>query len=62
MTLPDDLLAHARATSRGNLSAYVERALRGQQLQDAAPDLRAWRQRSANDTEELTGIFGEEIA
>lgn len=62
VTLPDDLLAHARATSRGNLSAHVERAPRGRQLQDVAPDSRAWRERSANDTEEFTDIFGEEVA
>ncbi|MGA4844377.1 type II toxin-antitoxin system CcdA family antitoxin [Streptomyces sp. G45] len=44
VTLPDDLVAHARAASGGNLSAYVERALRAQQLRDAAPAVRAWRE------------------
>jgi post-segregation antitoxin (ccd killing protein) len=65
ITLPDDLLAHARAAAPGgNLSAYVEHALRAQQLSDAAPAVRAWRERAAcdADTEELADIFGEEVA
>ncbi|UQI45943.1 type II toxin-antitoxin system CcdA family antitoxin [Streptomyces sp. HU2014] len=62
VTLPDDLLAHARAASGGNVSAYVERALRAQQLRDAAPAIRAWREKAANDTEELADLFGEDLA
>jgi post-segregation antitoxin (ccd killing protein) len=63
ITLPDDLLAHARAAAPdGNLSAYIEHALRAQQLRDAAPAIRAWREKAANDTEELADIFGEDIA
>jgi post-segregation antitoxin (ccd killing protein) len=62
VTLPSELLAHARAASGGNLSAYVERALRAQQLHDAAPAVRAWRERAADDTDELADVFGEDIA
>lgn len=63
VTLPDDLLAHARAAAPGgNLSAYIEHALRAQQLRDAAPSIRAWRAKSADDTEEIADIFGEDIA
>jgi post-segregation antitoxin (ccd killing protein) len=62
VTLPADLVAHARDASDGNLSAYIERALRAQQLRDAAPAVRAWRERAQDDTEELADIFGEEIA
>ncbi|GHJ30998.1 type II toxin-antitoxin system CcdA family antitoxin [Streptomyces hygroscopicus subsp. hygroscopicus] len=62
VTLPDDLLAHARAASGGNLSAYIEHALRAQQLRDAAPAVRAWRERAADDTEELSDIFGQDVA
>ncbi|MGQ0465116.1 MAG: type II toxin-antitoxin system CcdA family antitoxin [Sporichthyaceae bacterium] len=65
VTLPDDLLAHARAVAPGgNLSAYVEHALRAQQLRDAAAAVRAWRTQALGDadTEELTDIFGEDIA
>ncbi|WP_411130373.1 type II toxin-antitoxin system CcdA family antitoxin [Streptomyces sp. x-19] len=64
VTLPDDLLAHARAAAGGNLSAYIEHALRAQQLRDAAPAVRAWRERTAcdADTEELADAFGEDVA
>ena len=65
VTLPDDLLAHARAVAPGgNLSAYVEHALRAQQLRDAAPAVRAWREQAGReaDAEELTDIFGADIA
>lgn len=65
VTLPDDLLAHVRAAAPGgNLSAYIEHALRAQQLHDAAPAVRAWRERAAcdADTEELTELFGEDVA
>lgn len=62
VTLPADLVAHARDASDGNLSAYIERALRAQQLRDAAPAVRAWRERAQDDTEELADTFGEEIA
>lgn len=62
VTLPTDLLAHARAAAGGNLSAYVEHALRAQQLRDAAPAVRAWREQAANDAEELTDLFGEDVA
>ncbi|MEU5637994.1 type II toxin-antitoxin system CcdA family antitoxin [Streptomyces milbemycinicus] len=63
VTLPADLLAHARAAApSGNLSAYIEHALRAQQLRDAAPAVRAWREQAANDTEEFADIFGEDVA
>ncbi|MFE6848446.1 type II toxin-antitoxin system CcdA family antitoxin [Streptomyces sp. NPDC057686] len=65
VTLPDDLLAHARAAAPGgNLSAYIELALRAQQLRDAAPALRAWREQAARDAdiEELSDVFGEDVA
>ncbi|CAL9418054.1 hypothetical protein SUDANB19_01791 [Streptomyces sp. enrichment culture] len=62
VSLPTDLIAHARAASGGNLSAYIEHALRVQQLRDAAPAVRAWRERAANDTEELADTFGEDVA
>ncbi|WP_153456064.1 type II toxin-antitoxin system CcdA family antitoxin [Streptomyces smaragdinus] len=62
VTLPDDLLAHARAASGGNLSAYVENALRAQQLRDAAVAVRAWRERGAGDTDEIADVFGEDVA
>lgn len=62
VSLPTDLVAHARAASGGNLSAYVEHALRVQQLHDAAPAVRAWREKAAQDTEELADIFGEDVA
>ena len=62
VSLPTDLIAHARAASGGNLSAYIEHALRAQQLRDAAPAVRAWRERAGSDTEELADIFGEDVA
>ncbi|GAB2802855.1 type II toxin-antitoxin system CcdA family antitoxin [Streptomyces daliensis] len=62
VSLPVDLVAHARAASDGNLSAYIERALRAQQLRDAAPAVRAWREQAASDAEELADIFGEDVA
>ncbi|PNE39903.1 type II toxin-antitoxin system CcdA family antitoxin [Streptomyces noursei] len=61
-TLPADLLAHTRAASNGNMSAYVERALRAQQLRDVAPAVQAWREQAANDTAEIADIFGEDVA
>ncbi|MEU2718709.1 type II toxin-antitoxin system CcdA family antitoxin [Streptomyces sp. NPDC007205] len=63
VTLPDDLLAHARATAPGgNLSAYIEHALRAQQLRDAAQAVRTWREKTQDDAEELADIFGEDVA
>ncbi|MEO3749459.1 type II toxin-antitoxin system CcdA family antitoxin [Streptomyces sp. B6B3] len=65
VTLPDDLLAHARAVAPGgNLSAYIEHALRAQQLRDAALALQAWRVRAAREAEveEFADIFGEDVA
>ena len=62
VSLPADLVAHAHAASGGNLSAYAERALRAQQLREAAPAIRAWRAQADFDTEELTDHFGEDIA
>lgn len=62
VSLPADLVAHARAASGGNLSAYIEHALRAQQLRDAAPAVRAWREQAADDTEELADLFGEDVA
>jgi post-segregation antitoxin (ccd killing protein) len=61
VTLPDDLVAHARAASGGNLSAYVEHALRAQQLREAAQAVRAWREKAADDTEELADVFGKDV-
>ncbi|WP_084725627.1 type II toxin-antitoxin system CcdA family antitoxin [Streptacidiphilus melanogenes] len=63
VTLPDDLLAHARSASGGNLSAYIEQALRAQQLRDAAPVVQAWRgDRGVADVEEFSDLFGEDVA
>jgi post-segregation antitoxin (ccd killing protein) len=62
VTPPDDLLAHARTASGGNVSAYVERALRAQQLREDAVQVRAWREHAGSDAEELADIFGEDIA
>jgi len=63
VTLPEDLLAHARAASGRHLSAYVEKVLRAQQLRDEAPAVRAWRKsRAEADAEELTDVFGEDVA
>lgn len=63
VSLPADLVSYARTASGGNLSAYVEHALRAQQLRDAAPAVRAWREgRAAGDAEELADLFGEDVA
>jgi post-segregation antitoxin (ccd killing protein) len=63
VSLPEDLVAYARSASEGNLSAYVEHALRAQQLRDAAPAVRAWRQgRGVADAEEFADLFGEDVA
>lgn len=63
VSLPSDLVEHARAASGGNLSAYVEHALRAQQLRDSAPAVRAWRgKRAEADAEELADVFGEDVA
>jgi post-segregation antitoxin (ccd killing protein) len=62
VTLPADLIAHARAASGGNVSAYIEQALRAQQLREAAPAVKAWREQAADDTEELSDLFGEDVA
>ncbi|MEU3842416.1 hypothetical protein AB0E88_20595 [Streptomyces sp. NPDC028635] len=61
-TLRGDVGSPTASHTGGNLSAYVERALRAQQLRDAAPAVRAWRERAANDTEELADVFGEDVA
>jgi len=45
-----------------NLSVYGERALRAQQLRDAAAAVRAWRAGADPDAEELADVFGEDIA
>ncbi|MBO8189968.1 type II toxin-antitoxin system CcdA family antitoxin [Streptomyces spirodelae] len=63
VSLPADLVAHARAASGGNLSAYIEHALRTQQLRDAATAVQAWRgERGAADAEEFADVFGEDVA
>ncbi|WP_439674689.1 type II toxin-antitoxin system CcdA family antitoxin [Embleya sp. MST-111070] len=62
VTLPADLLAAAKAASAGNLSAYVERALRFEALREAGDAIIAWRGRDADDIEEFADVFGEEIA
>lgn len=62
ISLPADLLAHARAASEGNLSSYIERALRAQQLRDAGPSVRAWREQASGDAEEIADVFGEDVA
>ncbi|MCU4747086.1 MULTISPECIES: type II toxin-antitoxin system CcdA family antitoxin [Streptomyces] len=62
VSLPADLVTHARAASGGNLSAYVEHALRAQPLRDAAPAVRARRARAADDTGEPATLFGEDGA
>ncbi|MBE9499162.1 MULTISPECIES: hypothetical protein [Streptomyces] len=61
VSLPADLLAHARAASGGDLSGHVEYALGARQLRDATPVLRAWRAGAGDDAEELADLFGEEI-
>lgn len=62
VTLPADLLSVAKAASNGDLSAYVERALRAQALREAGDDITAWRGDTSGDTEELADVFGEEAA
>jgi len=62
VSLPADPVAHAPAASGGNLSAYIEHALRAQQMREAAPAVRAWREQAANDPEELADNFGEDVA
>jgi post-segregation antitoxin (ccd killing protein) len=62
VTLPPDLLATARAAAQGNLSAYVERAIRAQALREAADAVSRWRGDTSSDVEEITETFGEDIA
>ncbi|MYS80175.1 type II toxin-antitoxin system CcdA family antitoxin [Embleya scabrispora] len=62
VTIPADLLATAKAASAGNLSAYVERALRAEALREAGEAIEAWRGRHGEDVEELADVFGEDIA
>ncbi|OPC83397.1 hypothetical protein B4N89_22825 [Embleya scabrispora] len=62
VTLPADLLAAAKIASAGNLSAYVERALRSEALREAGDAIASWRGRDVDDIEEFADMFGEEIA
>ncbi|AKH86960.1 hypothetical protein AA958_22040 [Streptomyces sp. CNQ-509] len=62
VTLPPDLLATAKAAAHGNLSAYVERAIRAQALREAADAVSRWRGDTSGDVEEITETFGEDIA
>ncbi|WP_309226713.1 type II toxin-antitoxin system CcdA family antitoxin [Streptomyces lunaelactis] len=62
VTLPADLLATAKAASGGNLSAYVERAVRAQALSEAGEAITAWRGGAAADLDELADVFGEDVA
>jgi post-segregation antitoxin (ccd killing protein) len=62
VTIPADLLATAKAASAGNLSAYVERALRAEALREAGEAIEAWRGRHGEDVEELADVFGEDVA
>jgi len=62
VTIPADLLATAKAASAGNLSAYVERALRAEALREAGEAIEAWRGRHDEDVEEFADVFGEDVA
>lgn len=62
VTLPADILATAKLASDGNLSAYVEQALRAQALHEAASAITAWRSDTSGDTDELADVFGEDTA
>lgn len=62
VTLPPDLLATAKAAAHGNLSAYVERAIRAQALREAADAVSRWRGDAGGDVEEISETFGEDIA
>lgn len=62
VTLPPDLLATAKAAAQGNLSAYVERAIRAQALREAADAVTRWRGDASGELEELADTFGEDIA
>lgn len=62
VTLPADLLAAAKIAAEGNLSAYVERAIRAQALREAGDAIAAWRGGTTADTEALADIFGEDVA
>jgi len=62
VTIPADLLATAKAASAGNLSAYVERALRAEALREAGVAIEAGRGGHEEDAEELADVFGEDVA
>lgn len=62
VTIPADVLASAKAASAGNLSAYVERALRAEALREAGEAIDSWRGRHDGDAEELADLFGEDVA
>jgi post-segregation antitoxin (ccd killing protein) len=62
VTLPPDLVAAARAAAGGNLSAYVERAIRAQALREASEAVARWRGDASSDVEEIAEIFGEDVA
>jgi post-segregation antitoxin (ccd killing protein) len=62
VTLPPDLLATAKAAADGNLSAYVERAVRAQALREAAEAVTRWRGDVSSDVEEIADVFGEDVA
>lgn len=62
VTLPADLLSAVKSASAGNLSAYVERALRAQALLEAGDAITSWRGDAADDIEACADIFGEEVA
>lgn len=62
ISLPADLLAAAKAASGGNLSAYIEQALRERQLRQAGAAIAAWRAGADADAEELADVFGEDVA
>jgi post-segregation antitoxin (ccd killing protein) len=62
VTLPPELLATAKAAAGGNLSAYVERAIRAQALREAAEAVTRWRGDASSDMEEIADIFGEDVA
>lgn len=62
VTLPPDLIAAAKAAAGGNLSAYVERAIRAQALLDAGDAVARWRGDASSDVEEIAEIFGQDVA
>jgi predicted TIM-barrel enzyme len=62
VSLPADVVAAAKAASDGNLSAYIEQAVRTRTLMDAGAAVTAWRAGREADAEELADVFGQDVA